>query len=190
MKTMILALFVSFLSVHALAQDITYTRSGSTPINRFYAGIIGKTAALNGSWGLLGGMRIGYNIDENSSIGLSAFGLIPERLDQSYINRNGRNDMHLGYFGAEAVIKYHISKIVYLAGTMMVGAGRVNYVDVGGNDYFFIAEPGVSINYNITEFFGIGFSVDYRRAAGVKYADLTDNSLSGWSMDLAFNFGF
>jgi hypothetical protein len=73
---------------------------------------------------------------------------------------------------------------------MMVGAGRVNYVDVGGNDYFFIAEPGVSINYNITEFFGIGFSVDYRRAAGVKYADLTDNSLSGWSMDLAFNFGF
>lgn len=72
----------------------------------------------------------------------------------------------------------------------MIGAGRVDYKNLGGNDYFFIMEPGVSVNYMITEWFGLGASADYRFAAGVKYADFSDNSFSGWSTDLSFKFRF
>ena len=72
----------------------------------------------------------------------------------------------------------------------MIGAGRCDYEVQPGYDYFFITEPGVSINYKITGWFGLGYSVNYRFASGVNYADFSNSSFSGWSTDLGFKFGF
>jgi hypothetical protein len=55
-------------------------------------------------------MRAGYNINEDFGIGLAAHGLIPEKIESSYINRNGRDELHLGYGGIEAVYKFSLSE--------------------------------------------------------------------------------
>jgi hypothetical protein len=111
-------------------------------------------------------------------------------LGGSYINQDDRDTLHLGYGGIKAAYKYNLSEKFYMTGMMMVGAGRVDYENLGGYDYFFIIEPGASFNYKIIDWFGLGYSVSYRLASGVKYADFSDASFSGWAMDLDFKFGF
>ncbi len=190
MKNLIIAVFVFFITAQISAQDLSLTHTGNINHNQFYVDLVGKTAALNSNWGLFGGMKAGYNINPNVSIGLAAFGMIPNHLGGSYINQKGRDTLHFGYGGVDASYKFNISKSFSFTGMMMIGAGRVDYKNLGGNDYFFIMEPGVSVNYMITEWFGLGASADYRFAAGVKYADFSDNSFSGWSTDLSFKFRF
>jgi hypothetical protein len=187
-KNLIIAVFAAIFTIQMSAQDISYKRNVND--NRFYADLVAKTANINGNLGLFGGMRTGYNINNNISIGLIAHGLIPEKLGSSYINKDGRDELHLGYGGVEAVYKHKLSDKIYLGGMMTVGAGRVDYENLSSYDYFFIAEPGVSFNYMITDIFGLGYAVNYRLASGVKYADFSNASFSGWSMDLAFKFGF
>ncbi len=190
MKKLLIAVFTVFIAVQLSAQDLSYTETGPMSQGRFYASLIGKAAALNGNWGLFGGMRAGYNIDQNLSLGLVGVGLIPDSIERAYINQAGRDELHLGYGGAEIRYKYDLPDNFYLTGIMMIGAGRTDYDKAGGYDYFFIMEPGASVNYKITDWFGVGYSIDYRLASGVKYAAFSNASFSGWSMDLTFNFGF
>jgi len=179
-------LILSKISVQGLYSE----NLGNNSNNRIYIDLVSKAATLNGDWGLFGGMRVGYNFNKNYSLGLVAHGLIPEHIESDYINRDGRDDMNLGYGGIEAGYNYSISKLFHLTGTMMLGSGRVEYENLGGRDYFFIIEPGASINYKLTEWFGLGFSINYRLATDVNYSNVSNASLSGWSMDLGFKFGF
>jgi hypothetical protein len=190
MKNFVIAAFVTFVSFHLSAQDISFTSQGINNPNHFYADLIAKTATLNGGWGLFGGMRAGYNINNNVSIGLIGHGLIPDKLGGSYVNQEGEDELHFGYGGAEVTYKYDLSERFYLTGMMMIGAGRTDYENLGGYDYFFMLEPGASINYRLIDWFGLGFSTSYRFASGVNYADLSDASFSGWSTSLDFKFGF
>jgi hypothetical protein len=114
------------------AQDISFTQDNNN-LNRFYIDLVGKTATLNGGWGLFGGMRAGYNIN-NVSVGLIGHGLIPEKLGGSYINQDGKDELHFGYGGIEASYKYNLSDKFYLTGIMMIGAGRADYENLGGDD--------------------------------------------------------
>ncbi len=188
-KTLIV--FISLLVVGKIsAQNLSYENPGINNQNNFYVDLVSKAATLNGDWGLFGGLSAGYNINRNVSLGLSAYGLIPDKLGGSYINQNNRDVLHLGYGGIEAAYNYYISEKIYLTGMLMLGAGRVDYENLGGYDYFFITEPGVSGNYMITNWFGLGLATSYRFAAGVNYADFSDASFSGWAVDLDFKFGF
>lgn len=190
MKNLLIAVFISLNAAQLSAQDISLTNVGSKSPSSFYVDLVAKAATLDGGWGLFGGMKAGYNLNRNVSLGLTAYGMIPNRLGGSYVNQNGSDTLHFGYGGVEAAYNYYLSDKFYLTGMLMVGAGRVDYENLGGNDYFFIMEPGVSFNYQITEWFGLGFSADYRLASGVKYADFSNASFSGWSTDLSFKFRF
>jgi hypothetical protein len=190
MKNLAIALLVSLFTIQLSAQDISNSQMVNRSPKHFYADLVSKAATLNGSWGLFGSMRAGYNINDNVSLGLIAHGLIPNKLGESYINRDDRDEMHLGYGGVEASYKYNLSDRFYLAGIIMIGAGRVDYENLGGNDYFFITEPGASVNYRVIDWFGLGYSVNYRFASGVKYADFSNASFSGWATTLDFKFNF
>jgi predicted porin len=190
MNSILILLFVTIITLQTSAQDLTFSQQENDGPNRFYIDLVGKSATLNGGWGLFGGLRAGYNINNNVSVGLVAHGLIPEKLGGSYINRDGRDELHLGYGGLEAAYNYNLSDNFYLTGILMIGAGRVDYQKSGGDDYFFIIEPGASLNYRLADWFGLGLSAGYRFASGVKYADFSNASVSGWSSSLDFKFGF
>ena len=101
MKNLLIVVFVTFFTIQLSAQDISLTNKGNN-LNRVYIDLTSKAATLNGDWGLFGGMRAGYNIDNNFSVGLVANGLIPDKLGDSYINQDGKDELHFGYGGAEA----------------------------------------------------------------------------------------
>lgn len=190
MKNLLIAVFVIAITSQLSAQNISFTQQGNNNFNQFYIDLVAKTATLNGGWGLFGGMRAGFNINNNVSIGLVGHGLIPDKLGGSYINQEGKDELHFGYGGTEVIYKHDLSDRFYLTGMMMLGAGRTDYENLGGHDYFFMMEPGASINYRLIDWFGLGLSAGYRFAVGVKYADLSDASFSGWTTELDFKFGF
>jgi len=99
MKNLLIAVFSILLMVQLSAQDISFGNSGDNNLKHYYIDLVGKTAALNGKLGLFGGMRAGYNINRNVSLGLIAHGLIPNKLGSSYINKEGRDELHLGSVG-------------------------------------------------------------------------------------------
>lgn len=189
-KNILMIVFAVLFTIQLSAQDNSYAYSPNSNRNLFYADLVAKTATLNGGWGLFGGMRAGYNLNENISFGLIGHGLIPDKLGGTYINQKDRDELHFGYGGLEASFNHSPSDNFYISITMMIGAGRADYENAGGHDYFFIIEPGASANYMITNWFGLGYSANYRLASGVKYADLSNASFSGWSMALGFKFGF
>lgn len=189
MKNFLIALFAAFFTVQISAQDISFAHEKNGDLNHFYIDLVGKTATLKDSWGLFGGVRAGYT-ENNISVGLVAHGLIPEKMGGSCVNRDGKDELHIGYGGAELAYNYDLSNKFNLTGMMMIGAGRVDYANLSGHDYFFIMEPGAAINYRLINWFGLGCSAGYRFASGVNYADFSDASFSGWSMNLDFKFGF
>jgi hypothetical protein len=190
MRNFLIVIFVAIAAFQLSAQDDPFNQQGINNPNRFYADLVAKTATLNGGWGLFGGMSAGYNINNNVSIGVAGHGLIPDKLGGSYVNQEGEDELHFGYGGLETIYKYNLSDKFYLTGMMLIGAGRADYENLGGHDYFFIAEPGASINYRLVDWFGLGLSGSYRFASGVKYADFSNASFSGWASSLDFKFGF
>lgn len=190
MKNILITVFATAICFQLSAQDISFTQQGNNSLNHFYADLVGKSATLNGGWGLFGGIRAGYNINNNISVGLVAHGLIPDKLGGSYINQDGKDELHFGYGGVEAAYKYNLSDRFYLSGIMMIGAGRADFENLGGHDYFFMIEPGAAINYRLTNWFGLGYSVGYRLASGVNYSEFSNASFSGWTTSLDFKLGF
>lgn len=190
MKKIIFILSAMLLFVQLSAQTSDYQNLGNGTNNRVFLDIISKAGTINGDWGLFGGMRAGYNFNKQLSLGIVAHGLIPEQIEDNYINRDGREDMHLGYGGIEASYNYSLANDLYLTTAMMVGAGRVELETRNDNDYFFIIEPGASINYSFFDWFALGYSINYRLASGVNYLNYSNASFSGWSMDLGFKFSF
>ena len=190
MKNLLFVLLTLILLSKISAQGLYSDNLGNNNNNRIYIDLVSKAATLNGDWGLFGGMRIGYNFNKQFSLGLVAHGLIPEHIEDDYINRDGRDDINLGYGGIEAGYNYSLSNRFYLTGTMMIGSGRIEFENISGKDYFFILEPGASINYKLVDWFALGYSIDYRLASGVNFDRFSSPSLSGWSMDLSFKFGF
>ncbi len=189
MKNFLFAVFVALFAVEISAQDISVTSSRNHDINRFYINLVGKAATLKDGWGLFGGARAGYTLN-NVSVGLVGHGLIPEKLGGSYVNRDGKDELRFGYGGAEIAYNNDISDRFSLTGMLMIGAGRADYENLSGHDYFFVTEPSAAINYWLTNWFGLGCSAGYRFASGVKYADLSDANFSGWSANIDFYFGF
>ena len=189
MNKVLFAVFALALTAQSFAQNFSFADRESKIANHFYVNLIGKAATLNGGWGLFGGMRAGYS-SNNVSIGFVGHGLIPNRLGGSYVNQEEKNELNFGYGGAEAAYQYDLSDKLNFTGMLMIGAGRADYENLSGYDYFFMMEPGAAINYSLTNWFGLGCSAGYRFASGVNYANLSDASFSGWSTSIDFNFGF
>ncbi|MBL1214999.1 MAG: hypothetical protein HND52_16675 [Ignavibacteriae bacterium] len=190
MKHIVIIVLAALISAQLFAQDFSQKQSGEVELNKFYIDLTSRAERIDGKWGLFGGMRAGYNLTENVSFGLTAHGLIPDIRESNYINQTGKDELTFGYGGIESNYKYNLSENFYLTGTFMAGMGRIALKTLGGHDYFFVFEPGTSVNFRITEWFGLGYSVNYRLATGVNYADFYNKSFSGWSMELGFKFGF
>jgi hypothetical protein len=83
--------------------------------------------------------------------------------------------------------------------TLLVGAGGAGYHEKrhyneregGGEnwDAFFIVEPGLNAELNMTRFFRVDAGISYRFVSGVDQYALVDDDIAGPSINLTFKFG-
>ncbi|PLX32947.1 MAG: hypothetical protein C0600_01325 [Ignavibacteria bacterium] len=160
---------------------------------------------------LLMGMYGGWLIDHQFMIGIGGYGLVnmipASRLAEQVYNFDGdRMAIGLGYGGL--MLEYIVAptKLLHLNVQTLIGAGSATYMydwyDECDDDFwnddawddrhdlFFVLEPAVHAELNLTTWFRIAGGVSYRYITGMnRLADLNNNDLSGISGNLSLKFG-
>jgi len=197
------ALCVLF-AIPAFAQQETLL-SGNIEHSGGYGGPVIKTTQIgpNQDNGILVGGQGGWIINHTFVIGGGGYGLANEinpRWENSFMPIDPLSDyrMDFGYGGVYLGYVRNSERLIHYELHSIIGWGGVSYnyyqddEDEDWNsegDAFFIVEPGVNVELNVTEFFRIAVGGTYRLVTGVDYHDLTDNNLSGLSAQVVFKFG-
>jgi hypothetical protein len=163
-------------------------------------------------YGFLMGGRLGFIFNDKFSIGLGGYGLVTnhtttygEIVDDDY---NAAALIGFGYGGL--VFEYTLfgNKMIHFTIPVLVGGGGASlYKDVvideeewtweqwsdQFNTYessgFFVVEPGVNLEVNITKFMRFDLGASYRMIQFTEMDYLTDSDLSNLAVNASLKFG-
>lgn len=159
---------------------------------------IGERALLVGSYG-------GFIINRKYLFGLAGYGIatnvefegrIPGESEIKPLN------LHGGYGGIMIGLTLAPRELIHVSMPIVFGAGAVDIVDKDffvnnpadseftiENSAFFIVEPGLQVEFNMTNYFRFGVGATYRHIAGTDLSNLKDDDISGLNAILSFRFG-
>jgi hypothetical protein len=201
MKTLTFALLILCTSP-LMAQEETLLGSG--PIEHGgYGALVVKLTTVNNQLGVLVGGRGGWIINHTFAIGAAGYGLVndvtarvPGPLGQPYVN--------LGYGGLDLEYIAHSNEIVHYSIHTLIGGGAVGYRpgrwhefswSIDDDDWdmmyepFFVVEPGMNIDVNITTWFRLSAGGAYRFVGGTRSDAVTRKDITGPSGMISFRFG-
>ena len=154
-----------------------------------------KITTLNGENAVMVGGRGGWIINHSFVLGGAGYGLVTD------VNAKVTDSMHqylqMGYGGLDLEYIASSNDLIHLSVGLLIGGGGIGYKQ-GDNDMFnashqtssfFVAEPSVHINLNVTLFFRIAAGASYRYVSGLKSVVSSNTDLSGPSAVLTFQFG-
>lgn len=148
------------------------------------------------TFGARGGVIFGHNF----ALGVGGRAFINEYNYVEAINRDASLVGGYGGFFAEWIIAPKFP--VHISVPALVGLGGVAYstLDQENSDYvkvndientetFFIAEPGIELELNMTKFFRIAVYGSYRYTTDLNWTKTPVDVLNGYSAGLIFKFG-
>ena len=142
-------------------------------------------------------------INHSLSIGGGGYGLVNSIPGPDGIPLMTEPVLTMGYGGFEMEYIRRSGKLVHSSVQLLIGGGGVGYHerrdedmnfenDMENNptwDSFFIVEPGIGVELNVTSFFRINAGASYRFVSGVEKNGLTNGEIGGPSAVLTFKFG-
>lgn len=156
-----------------------------------YTRLVGEDAlALTG--------RLGITFNRALSLGLGGTALANGPIPDRWYDPNGSSPNYLAaaYGGLYVEPLLPAGKLVHLAFPVLVGGGAAtNDDDFTGpyrdyrTDGFFIVEPGVTVEVNVTKFLVLGLGTTYRHTAGFDLPGTSRTALNGWSGGLTLKVG-
>lgn len=182
-KTMILFLGILTLMTTALIgrEEMQTLAQGHHGRSGFFGAPVIKITRMYDETGLLMGGRLGWNIDGVFSVGLAGYGWVND-YDSDSCWFSHEVDMGYGGFYLEGIVGSN--KIVHLAAGVLIGAGAMSNADT-----FFVIEPEINVELNITRHFRIGAGVSYRFTSGVDHYNYKNDNMSGVAGTLTFKIG-
>lgn len=159
-----------------------------------------KLTEIKGETTLLTGGHGGVLLNKNIIIGGGGYGIAT---DNSFTGVNPATTLNVygGYGGLliGGIIKPR--EIVHITIPVLIGAGGVEITDrnffLGFADNeqtiessaFFVVEPGIQIELNVTRFFRIGLGGSYRFVEGIDLVNFRDGDMIGYNGEISFSFG-
>lgn len=197
-KTMIVIIAVIMvMSVSLSAREEIETLSRGHRGGGFFGGPVMKITKIDGETGVLVGGRLGWNFNRVFSIGLAGYGWVH---DYGWDHHHGSffdnwDGPQMGYGGLYLEGIIGSNKVIHLTAGVLLGAGGVtgdwfddhHWWDKA--DAFFVAEPEINLEVNVTKYFRVGIGASYRFITGVNHHRLTNDDLSGMAGTLTFKFG-
>lgn len=182
-------LMIVLISAAAWAQEETLI-SGKIESGGFGGPVVKMTQFIDKSGVLVGG-RGGWIINHTFVVGGGGYGLVNE------ITAPNDSLLSIGYGGLELEYIHRSNKILHFTFQTLIGGGGVEYRDKRNkdaqnsiaNDEFFVIEPGLNVNLNVSKNFRIGLGGSYRYVTGVSLRGLENSDLSGPTALLTFKFG-
>lgn len=197
MKTIIHFSILSLLLCSQIfAQEQTLMGSGKMSNGGFGGPVIKYTQIKNEPAVLIGG-RGGWIINHTFVIGGGGYGLA-NQIESDYSVNFSNPYINFGYGGLELEYIIQSDQLVHFSIYTLIGAGSVNYRNNShsswedwdyNNDEFFVLEPALNVEVNITSFFRINAGANYRYISGVNYDNLANEDFSGFSGVLTLKFG-
>jgi len=198
MKKLIQLTLVSLLlCFQIIAQEQTLVGTGEMSNGGFGGPVIKYTQIKNEPAVLVGG-RGGWIINHTFIIGGGGYGLANQIEADYFTDYYNKPYINFGYGGFELEYIIQSDKLVHFSIYTLIGAGGVNYRDNSYNnwedwdynsDEFFVLEPALNVEVNITSFFRINAGANYRFISGVSYDNLKNEDFSGFSGVLTLKFG-
>ncbi len=193
MKMTSIALFLCLGVSTAFAEEETLI---SGPIESGgFGGPVVKIGSFNGESALLVGGRGGWIINHSFIIGGGGYGLV-NNIKAKVPGPNGERYLNMGYGGIELEYVTESDRLIHFSFMTLIGGGGLSWRDdniragmAPENDSFFIAEPAVNVNVNITTYFRMSGGVSYRFISGIQSGASSNADLSGPSGVLTLRFG-
>ncbi len=166
-----------------------------------YGAFVTKVTSINGEGAVLMGGRGGWIINHVFAIGGGGYGLI-NNVHTRTVGPLGERFVNLGYGGLDFEVIVNSDELVHFSVHSLIGAGSVGFRNdwsngwnSNGNNYdhhtdgFFVAEPGINVDLNVTPWFRASAGASYRYITGVTSGAAKNADLSGPSAMLSFRFG-
>jgi hypothetical protein len=194
-----LILILAGLLTQAQDDEMKTIISGGTQINGFgsvdmkYTNLVERPAFLVGAQG-------GILLNHHFYIGGAGYG-IASSVEFENQQDNSSYKLYGGYAGVVLGGVIAPSSIVHLYVPILLGAGNFDVTDpsylLGGvpnevtieSSAFFVAEPGLQVEVNVTQFFRLGIGGSWRFVEAEEFTVLDSETLSGWSTEVSFRFG-
>ena len=192
MKKLVFLLVLVFTSP-VLAQEATLI-NGEIESGGF-GGPVLKVTNINGESAVMVGGRGGWIINHSFVLGGGGYGLVTD------VKAKTTDLLHqyieMGYGGLDIEYIASSNDLLHLSIGLLVGGGGIGY-KMDNNDLlmetykknsFFVLEPSVYANLNVTHFFRVAAGVSYRSVSGLSSVVSTNADLSGPSANLVLKFG-
>lgn len=185
-------------------EEVKSLLSKNNDLNAFGAVDI-KVSDLMSERGLLVGAYGGFIINRRYLFGVAGYGLVtnlefegqvPGQSTTKQLNLNG------GYGGIMIGGTIAPRELIHISIPVVLGAGSLEVVDKDffannpadseftvENSVFFVAEPGIEIEFNITKYFRLGAGMTYRYVSGTELENVKDEDISGTTAMISFRFG-
>ncbi len=196
-----LLVFVVILTCSAFARERTLI-SGEMD-HGGYGGPVFKYTQIgpNKTDGFLVGGQGGWIIDHKFVLGGAGYGLASKVQADWYEVRtfDGESVPYVLDFGYGGLLLGFISSsddLIHYELFAVLGGGGIDYrlednyesYDNSG-DAIFVAEPGINLMLNVTEFFRLGVGATYRFVQGVDLPGMTNDDFNNFSAQIIFKFG-
>lgn len=145
----------------------------------------GKTA------GFVGG-RGGVLLGSGFTIAGMGVGLVNDNIREP--GGTGRQ-LNMGYGGLYLEQMIAPNRLLHVSVGALLGAGGASWIDrldrrvQTPTDGFFVVEPEIALEVNVTRFLRVGVTGSYRSVSGLGLAGLPASQLSGTTGGLSFKFG-
>ena len=164
-----------------------------------------KVGNFNDERGLLVGAYGGFIINRRFLFGVAGYGLVTEvGFEGTVPGQPGTKplSLHGGYGGVLVGATIAPRELIHISIPILFGAGSFEISDEDffvnnpadseftiENSVFFVIEPGIELEFNITKYFRLGAGVTYRHITGTELENLSDDDVSGINGMLSFRFG-
>jgi hypothetical protein len=210
-------LYITFISLSTLCFSQKYLDTND-PKNDEVKSLLSKENDLNafgavdlkvGSFvderGLLVGAYGGFIINRRYLLGVAGYGLVTNLEFQGMVPNDPEPrtlNLHGGYGGVLIGATIAHKELIHISIPIVLGVGSFEVTDKNffssnladseftiENSIFFVLEPGIQLEFNITKYFRIGAGVTYRHISGTELMNVKDKDVSGTSGILSFRFG-
>jgi hypothetical protein len=169
-----------------------------------------KFSQINKEFAVLVGGRGGVIFNSVVNVGMGGYGLVTSPKTTYKIKNLNTNDtlatLRVGYGGLILGYTNSSNDLIHFTMNILIGGGGATYTDSwlkmnhnNNNDYnfsntyessaFFVAEPFLGAELNVTSFFRIEANAAYRFVSMLDLPNTTNSDLSGFSGGLIFKFG-
>ena len=205
MKKLIFAA-IFFTSSQVFAQHTTKSKSLVTHKTEStgYGALSTVYSKFNGDHALFAGAYGGWMINHKLMIGLGGYGLVTNHKGFGLnAHTHQQNNWQMGYGGLMVEYTFFGNEIVHFTAGTLVGGGIIKNghgrgtipengadelgdIDASG---FYVIQPSLSAEVNVTDWFRIGLGAGYRYVTGVDQQGISDSKMSAPTANLTLKFG-